>query len=228
MCPRSESVPTSRSTGLGARSTSTSRSGTVTRGTTIRSPRIPKPATPGWPTSSTDPDRGDGLVVALRRPQSPTASAPLRLRELDAEATYELTDPDQGTVVRAIWPPAGRGGPAGDHRETPRIGSRPVPPVALSRTRSRPKRIRVDTDATSVFVRRVLTRGSAGKTGTAAPAGLITGAHRSCFTLVARGRDRVGTSSDRLDADAGFLRAGESSAGGPRTGKWVDTIAPEN
>lgn len=47
-------------------------------------------------------DRGRGLVVALRRPDSPYDRARLNLRELDGGATYKVTDLDTGTssVVR--------------------------------------------------------------------------------------------------------------------------------
>ena len=44
------------------------------------------------------PDRGDGLVVALRRPNSPYTIARLPLRELVPGATYRVTDLDSGGV----------------------------------------------------------------------------------------------------------------------------------
>jgi alpha-galactosidase len=42
------------------------------------------------------PDQATGLVVALRRPQSPYETARLTLRGLDPEATYTVTDLDTG------------------------------------------------------------------------------------------------------------------------------------
>ena len=41
-------------------------------------------------------DRGDGLVVALRRPQSPYETARFPLRGLEANASYLVTDLDSG------------------------------------------------------------------------------------------------------------------------------------
>ena len=43
------------------------------------------------------PERGDGLVVALRRPESPYATAQLVLHNLDAAATYRVRDLDAGS-----------------------------------------------------------------------------------------------------------------------------------
>ena len=42
------------------------------------------------------PDRQDGLVVVLRRPQSPYLTARLPLRGLEADATYQVTNLDTG------------------------------------------------------------------------------------------------------------------------------------
>jgi alpha-galactosidase len=47
------------------------------------------------------PDRGDGLVVALRRPDSPYQTARLPLRELAADADYVVTNLDTGEAVTA-------------------------------------------------------------------------------------------------------------------------------
>jgi alpha-galactosidase len=46
------------------------------------------------------PDHGDGLVVALRRPDSPYENARFVLRGLDADVTYIITDLDSGKQVR--------------------------------------------------------------------------------------------------------------------------------
>lgn len=46
------------------------------------------------------PDKGDGLVVALRRPESPYESCRFVLHELDAKATYQATNLDTGEQVR--------------------------------------------------------------------------------------------------------------------------------
>jgi alpha-galactosidase len=45
------------------------------------------------------PDRGEGLVVALRRPQSPYESARFKLHGLEAEKTYQVRDLDAGTQI---------------------------------------------------------------------------------------------------------------------------------
>jgi alpha-galactosidase len=50
------------------------------------------------------PERGDGLVVVLRRPERPYESARLPLRGVDAAATYTVRDLDTGE--RLPW--AGR------------------------------------------------------------------------------------------------------------------------
>jgi hypothetical protein len=44
-------------------------------------------------------DLGEGLVVALRRPGSPFATADFRLSDLDAQAKYAVEDLDSGTIV---------------------------------------------------------------------------------------------------------------------------------
>jgi alpha-galactosidase len=46
------------------------------------------------------PETGAGLVVVLRRPQSPYEVSCLRLNELDPKATYQVTDLDNGEQVR--------------------------------------------------------------------------------------------------------------------------------
>ncbi len=47
------------------------------------------------------PDRGDGLVVALRRPDSPYPVARLPLRELAADASYMVTNLDTNAEITA-------------------------------------------------------------------------------------------------------------------------------
>ena len=42
------------------------------------------------------PDQGDGMVQAFRRDKNGNATKDLRLRGLDPEATYEVTDLDAG------------------------------------------------------------------------------------------------------------------------------------
>ena len=46
------------------------------------------------------PDRGEGLIVALRRPDSPYESARLALRGLNPDRDYVLTDLDTGREHR--------------------------------------------------------------------------------------------------------------------------------
>jgi alpha-galactosidase len=46
------------------------------------------------------PDRQDGLVVVLRRPQSPYESARFPLRSIDANATYLVTNLDTGVQLK--------------------------------------------------------------------------------------------------------------------------------
>jgi len=54
-------------------------------------------ATDAWMAYQLDrPDRGDGLIVALRRPQSPYEAARFKLRGPEADKTYEVTDLDTG------------------------------------------------------------------------------------------------------------------------------------
>jgi alpha-galactosidase len=47
------------------------------------------------------PERGDGLVVVLKRPKSPFTKAVFRLRALKPEAEYEVTNLDTSETVRA-------------------------------------------------------------------------------------------------------------------------------
>jgi alpha-galactosidase len=47
------------------------------------------------------PDLREGLVVVLKRPESPYAAARLPLRELDAAAQYEIRDLDSGRLTTA-------------------------------------------------------------------------------------------------------------------------------
>lgn len=47
------------------------------------------------------PDKAQGLVVALRRPDSPYDSAQFNLRELDPQAAYTVTDLDTGKETKA-------------------------------------------------------------------------------------------------------------------------------
>ncbi|MDX9974145.1 MAG: alpha-galactosidase [FCB group bacterium] len=46
------------------------------------------------------PEHGDGMVLALRRPQSPFTSMTPKLRGLDPNAEYEFTDVDTGAAER--------------------------------------------------------------------------------------------------------------------------------
>jgi len=50
------------------------------------------------------PDLGEGCIVALRRPKSPFPAMQARLHGLDADATYELRDADDGSA----WTVPGR------------------------------------------------------------------------------------------------------------------------
>ena len=46
------------------------------------------------------PDAGKGLVVLLRRPNSPEEAMRIRLRDLDERASYRVTDLDTGETKR--------------------------------------------------------------------------------------------------------------------------------
>jgi hypothetical protein len=46
------------------------------------------------------PERGDGLLVVLRRPQSPYETARLALHALNPSAAYAITRLDDGAVTR--------------------------------------------------------------------------------------------------------------------------------
>jgi alpha-galactosidase len=59
-------------------------------------------ATDQWMAYQLDrPDTGQGLVVALRRPESPYETSRFRLQGLDETASYQITDLDTGAEARA-------------------------------------------------------------------------------------------------------------------------------